>query len=69
MEIPSGTKIAALWLVTGKRLDGAKGVVLAEKGAVVRSSDTNAIVLPASSIVAVEVSYPTKEVLDGVLNG
>ena len=69
MEIPSGTKITSLWLSTGKRLDGSKGVVLAEKGALVRINETSVVVIPPSAIVAVEVSYPDKESLDKVLNG
>jgi len=69
MEIPNGTKIAALWLTTGKKLDTSKGVVLADKGAIVRVSDTNMVVVSPNSIVAVEVIYPDKEGLDKILNG
>ena len=69
MEIPNGTKVTALWLVSGKRLDGRLGLVLAKEGAIVRSSETKVIIVPPASIVAVEVEYPDKKSLDEVMNG
>ena len=78
MEIPSGTKVTALWLITGKKLESGylgkkelidSPIILAEEGAIVRSSATKVVVVPPTSIVAVEVEYPDKKSLDEVMNG
>ena len=69
MEIPSGAKVTALYLITGKRLDGCLGLILAKEGAIVRSNEIKVIIVPPTSIVAVEVAYPDKKSLDEVMNG
>ncbi len=68
--VPVGTKgITALWLKTGKKLDATKGCLLGETGTLVRLSDTGFLVIPVSSIVAVEAFSSSKDELDGVFNG
>jgi hypothetical protein len=62
--------VTALWLKTGKKLNVlTNGLSLTDKGAVVRSSDTGFLVVPNSSIVAIEVCGSSKDELDGMFNG
>lgn len=61
--------ITALWLTTGKKLEATKGFLLAEKGVLVRISDTGFFTIPTGAVVAIEAFTSSKEELDKVFNG
>lgn len=69
MEQPTGSKVVALWLSTGKKLDTTKGSVITDKGLIVRTNDNSALLIPLTSVVAIECSYDYVEDLDRLFNG
>lgn len=61
--------ITAIWLLTGKKLDTTKGLLITEKGLLVRTSDTVFLTIPISAVVAIEAFNSSKDELDKVFDG
>jgi len=63
------SKVIALWLSTGKKLDTTLGSIITDQGLLVRESDIKVLIVPKSHVVAIECIYYSKEALDKVFNG
>ena len=63
------SKVTSIWLSTGKRLDTSLGCVFTPKGTLVRTDAKKILVIPNSSIVAIETYYEDEKVLEEALNG
>lgn len=62
----NGSKITALWLVTGKKIDTTRGYAIADKGFIVRNGEKTVLAITPTAIVAVECGFENMKEVDDI---